>query len=190
MDLFGFGKTPHPDYPLGVGDYAQGVREIMEKEKMDSAVLIGHSFGGRVALRLAAESSLVSALVLIDSAGVPPRRGIRYYSKVWLYKVKKALGLRVRGAGSSDYNRLSGAMKGTFVRVVNESNLPDCDKIKEPVLLFWGREDKDTPLYMCKKLRRRLKNSEAVVIKGAGHFSYLERPEYAFRVVRAFCKTI
>lgn len=190
VDLYGFGASPHPDTPLSLDDYARGVLEIIEKEKIEEAVLIGHSFGGRVAMRLASKCDKVRALVLIDSAGVPPRRGFRYYRKVWSYKIKTKLGMRADRAGSSDYKKLSGAMKGTFVRVVNESNLPDCDKISIPVLLLWGRKDKDTPLYMCKKLRSRLSGSEAVTVDGAGHFCYLEKPEFCFRVVRAFLKSL
>ena len=188
VDLYGFGATPHPDRPLSLDDYANGVIDIIEESCGDDVILIGHSFGGRVAMRVAARCDRVAALVLIDSAGVPPRRGIKYHARVLNYKIKKKLGLRTSNAGSDDYAKLSGAMKGTFVRIVNESNLPDCEKITVPVLLLWGSEDKDTPLYMCKKLKTRLLGAEAVVIKGAGHFSYLEKPEFSRRVIRAFLK--
>ncbi len=188
VDLYGFGATPHPPRALSLDDYAEGILELSKKEGIEDAVLIGHSFGGRVAMRLAAKSSVASGLVLIDSAGVPPRRGPKYYRKVWTYKIKRKLGFDVAKAGSRDYAELSGAMKETFVRVVNESSLPDCDQIKLPTLLLWGSRDKDTPLYMCKKLKARLSGSEAVVIEGAGHFSYLEKPEFSVRVIRAFLK--
>ncbi len=190
IDLYGFGGTPHPERPLSLDDYANGVLEIIEKENLEDVVLIGHSFGGRVAMRMAAESSRVKALVLIDSAGVPPRRSLGYFFKVWSYKLKKKIGFRVSNAGSFDYSKLSGAMKGTFVRIVNESNLPDCEKIGVPVLLLWGKEDRDTPLYMCKKLHESLSCSEAVVLDDAGHFSYLEKPNVSYRVIRSFLKSL
>ena len=190
VDFYGFGSSPHPARALCLDDYAKGVLDIMEKEGIEDAVLIGHSFGGRVAMRLAANSRRVKALVLIDSAGVPPRRGAKYYLKVWSYKLKRKLGLISSQAGSKDYARLSGAMKETFVRIVNESNLPDCESIICPTLLLWGSKDKDTPLYMCKKLKARISGAEAVVIEGAGHFSYLEKPEFSYRVIRAFLKGV
>jgi len=187
IDLYGFGDTPHPDHTLTLSDYADGVGSLLLDLGIEDAVLIGHSFGGRVALRLAAHSSRVRALILIDSAGIPPRRTIRYYAKVLLYKIARKFGYTAKNAGSADYRALSGAMRGTFVNVVNDDNIEDAAGIKLPTLLLWGELDRDTPIYMCHKLHSLLTNSEEVVIKGAGHFSYLERPEFAYRVVRAFC---
>lgn len=190
IDLYGFGDTPHPDHPLTLSDYAAGVEALLAEKGIEEAILIGHSFGGRVAMRLAASSSRVHALVLIDSAGVPPRHTIRYYSKVIAYKIARKLGRTPKNAGSADYRALSGAMRLTFVNVVNDDNLSDARRISLPTLLLWGEKDRDTPLYMCRKLHSLLRNSETVVIEEAGHFSYLECPEYAYRVVRAFCREV
>lgn len=190
MDLYGFGKTPHPDHPLTLADYARGVKDLLSDLGVEDAILIGHSFGGRVAMRLAAEESFVRALVLVDSAGIPPRRGVKYALRVLFYKIGKAFGHPSKRAGSADYVALRGAMRKTFVNVVNTSSVPDAKKILAPTLLFWGSEDKETPFYMCKRLRRLIRNSEIVEARGAGHFSYLERPEYAYRVIRAFCEAV
>ena len=190
LDMYGFGATPHPEYPITLADYARGVKTRLSELGVEDAVLIGHSFGGRVAMRLAAEESFVRALVLIDSAGIPPRRGLKYALRVLSYKIGKAFGHPPKRAGSADYAALRGAMRKTFVNVVNTSSVPDAKKVLVPTLLFWGSEDKDTPFYMCKRLRRLIQNSEIVLAKGAGHFSYLERPEYAYRVIRAFCEAV
>ena len=190
IDLYGFGKTPHPDHPLTLDDYAEGVLRTLKEDGIEDCILIGHSFGGRVAMRLAAHSSVVRGLVLVDSAGIPPRRNLRYYVKVLFYKLGRKFGRTPKGVGSADYRALSGAMRRTFVNVVNDDNRKDAANISLPTLLFWGEKDQDTPLYMCRKLHSLMRNSEAVIVKGAGHFAYLEQPEYAYRVIRAFCMNL
>ena len=137
-------------------------------------------------MRLAAQCEEVAGVVLIDSAGAKPRRGIKYHLKVTLYKLGKKLGCKRLPKGSADYEALSGAMKGTFVNVVNEDSECDAAAIRVPTLVIWGSEDKDTPLYMCRRLHSLIKDSEVILLKGAGHFSYLERSEHCSRIIRVF----
>ncbi|MBO7390030.1 MAG: alpha/beta hydrolase [Clostridia bacterium] len=184
-DMYGFGRTPHPSHPLTLDDYAEGIRELLRKCGADDVVLVGHSFGGRVAMRIAAKDPDVAGLVLIDSAGVPPRRGLCYYLKVAAYKLGKKLHLKHLPKGSADYAALSGVMKKTFINVVNESNLEDAGRITLPTLLLWGREDKDTPLYMCRKLKKAILGSEVILLDG-GHFAYLSNAGLVTSLLRAF----
>lgn len=184
-DMYGFGGTPHPSYPLTLDDYAEGVRDLICKCGAEDVVLVGHSFGGRVAMRIAAKDPIVAGIVLIDSAGVPPRRGLSYYLKVVAYKIGKKLHLKHLPKGSVDYAALSSVMKKTFVNVVNESNLTDARRITIPTLLIWGREDKDTPLYMCKKLKKSIRDSEVILLEG-GHFAYLSNAGLVTSLIRAF----
>ena len=188
-DLYGFGETPHPPHPLTIGDYAEGVSDLMTSLSIDECVLVGHSFGGRIAMRLASHDPRISGVVLIDSAGILPRRGIAYYLKVGWYKIGKKLRFRRLPKGSSDYAVLSGVMRKTFVNVVNESSERDARAITVPTLLIWGRSDKDTPIYMCKTLNRLIRGSECVLIEG-GHFAYLEHPMLMYRVLRAYRERI
>ena len=183
--MYGFGKTPHPACPLTIADYARGVRELLSDISAEDVVLVGHSFGGRVAMRIAACDPRVKGVVLIDSAGIIPRRGPFYYLKVWSYKTAKKLRFRKLPKGSADYAALTGAMKRTFVNVVNESSENDASAIAVPTLLLWGRSDRDTPLYMCKKLKKLIRDSESIVMAG-GHFAYLAHTDTVCRIVRAF----
>ena len=88
--------------------------------------------------------------------------------------------------GSADYKALDGVMKETFVKVVNENLYSHFKKIAMPTLILWGEKDKETPLYMAKKLKRIIKNSSLYVIKGTGHFSYLERPDIFVAALKCF----
>ena len=99
-------------------DYADGVLELMDKLNIEKATLVGHSFGGRVAIYIAAKyPEKVEKLVLVDSAGIKPRRGIKYRLKILLHKILKKFGKGLKG--SKDYRALSPVMKKTFQNVVN-----------------------------------------------------------------------
>ena len=175
VDFYGFGETPPLPYPAYVGDYAKSIADLIRFYKMSSAYVVGHSFGGRVAIRLASEYGyLLDGLVLVDSAGIKPRRGLKYYFKVGTHKLLTKLKLK-HTAGSEDYRKLSGVMKETFKNVVNEDQTRELNKITLPTLIVWGDKDKDTPIYMAKRISRNIKNSSLVIFKGEGHFAYLYR---------------
>lgn len=174
VDFFGFGKTPHPDYPLYVEDYARAIVRIITKFRMTNVILVGHSFGGRVAIRLASKYGyLIDKVLITDGAGIKPRRGLVYYFKIFRHKLLNKLGIK-HNSGSADYRALSGVMKETFKNVVNEDLTPELRKITLPVLLVWGDKDKDTPIYMAKRMYRKVSGSGLIIFKGAGHYAYLE----------------
>ena len=182
----GFGLTPPPTKPYTIFDYAEDIKELIIKiAKGKSVDIVCHSFGGRVATILAVKyPELVNSLFFIDVAGVKPRRRISYYIKIYHYKrVKKLVekGKAPRESlnkfGSDDFRALDGIMKQTFVNVVNQHLTNYYKDIKCPTFLFWGKRDKDTPLYMAKFIKRKVKESKLLVVKNAGHFSYLDNIE-------------
>lgn len=173
FDFRGFGKSAENGvYTLE--DYARDTLALMDEVGIKKAVLVGHSFGCRVAAYLAANHpDRVAGLVITDGAGLKPRRGLKYYYKILIYKLKKKLGLDTKGAGSEDYRSLNENMKRTFVNVVNRYTDEECARINCPALVVWGKEDKDTPLYMAKRFERLIKDSALIMLDG-GHFCYLE----------------
>ena len=184
--LVDFEHNLEPDNPLTLNDYLLSVKDILEKEGLDSAYFIAHSFGGRVAVRLARiYPSLVKGLVLIDAAGLKPYRGIKYYSKVILHKILRKFGKKGL-LGSKDYRLLTPNLKKTFINIVNDFCDNDLKQIEKKVLIIWGKKDKETPLYMARRFRKRLPKSELIVFKGAGHFSYLEREEETIRIIKSY----
>jgi len=186
VDFYGFGDTPSPPYPLLLDDYADSIVNIIRHYKMQDVVLVGHSFGGRVALRIASKYGyILDGIVLTGSAGLKPRRGLKYYFKVYFHKLMLKLGINHRG-GSSDYAKLSGAMRQTFKNIVNEDQTKELSKITLPVLLIWGDKDKDTPIYMAKRMYRKMPTSSLIVFRNEGHFAYLNRYRLFTEILKKF----
>ncbi|MBQ4049047.1 MAG: alpha/beta hydrolase [Clostridia bacterium] len=171
IDFPGFGDSDEPK-DFGIYDYAQVVQDLAKKLKLNSVTLVGHSFGGRVALILA-NKPWVKRIVLIDSAGIKPRRTLTYRLNILKYKRAKRKNKDLSNFGSSDYRALNDNMKGIFVRVVNEHLDGYAKKINKPCCIFWGKNDYETPFYMAKKLNKYIKNSKLFLLDG-GHYSYID----------------
>lgn len=202
VDLPGFGSTPLPAEAWGTFDYARFLASFLQKCDLAPCTLVGHSFGGRVSLALAARHpGLVNKLVLVDSAGIVPPRGPRYYLRVAAVKTaRRVLSLPVldrirepvlaylyRVIGSSDYNAAQDpVLRATLVKVVNEDLRWLLPEIKAPTLLIWGDRDLDTPLNDGRLMERMIPDAGLVVFEGAGHFSYLDRLDDFCRVLTYF----
>lgn len=185
LDFPGFGKSGYPPESWGIYEYADCVQYVLSNLGFDKPAVVGHSFGGRVALILASRG-VASRIVLTDAAGLKPKYSLRKAIAVRRYKAKKRKGKDVSEMGSADYAALPPEMRKVFVRVVNthlDSLLPLIDV---PTLLFWGRDDKDTPPYMARKFHRRIADSGLIMLKGAGHFAYAERADVFNAAVRVF----
>ena len=202
LDFPGFGKSDEPNEPWGVPEYAKVTRAFIRRLQLEGCDVICHSFGGRVTILLASEEpGLFNRLVLVDAAGVRPKRGLKYYLKVYAYKFGKALarsgpleralhlGDRQKKAGSADYRALkSDVMRKTFVNVVNLDLTDALARIRNDTLLVWGDRDDYTPMYMAKIMEARIPNAGLAVLEGAGHFSYADRYNQFCAVMRAYFK--
>lgn len=188
IDFPPFGCSCEPSGVLTIFDYADMVKEILIKEGIKNPILVGHSFGGRVAIILASKNNF-RGLVLTSSAGIKVKHKPSYYFKVYKYKFLKMLGLNPRG-GSKDYLVLSTIMQKTFVNIVNTNLEKYAINITVPTLIFWGDKDKETPIYMAKKLHKLIKNSNLFVVKNSGHFAYMENKELFSSRLNDFIKGI
>ncbi len=200
VDFPGFGKSSEPGEVWGVEQYTRLIEKFVAAEGIMHPVLLGHSFGGRVGLLYASRNSGVSKLILVDAAGVKPRRKASYYIKVYSYKLGKAfyrlvLGQersqarieRMRAArGSSDHNNASPMMRRILSRVVNEDLCHVMPSIKAPTLLIWGEDDTATPLSDAKKMERLIPDAGLVSFPGCGHYSFLDNPYLFGSVLKSF----
>ena len=183
IDFPPFGKSEEPKEPFTIFNYADLTLEIMRKEDFDKPIIVGHSFGGRVATILAA-GNYASKIMLTASAGLKPRRSIKYYAKVLKNKICKKFNIG-KISGSTEYNVLSPIMKKTFSNIVTTFLEKYAINIQVPTLLFWGRQDKETPVYMAKRFKKLIKPSHLVLVKG-GHFAYLEQINTFVQVLKYF----
>lgn len=201
FDFPGFGKSGEPKEAWDVDRYALFAKSFIEALGLEGAVWLGHSFGGRVIIKLYEKVAVrPEKIVLVDSAGIKPKRGADYYIKVYTYKAgKKLLSLPflkntslyerfVKNAGSSDYRGLSENMRTTFSKVVNEDLREHLPKIKASVLLIWGENDTATPFSDAEIMDSLLPDSGIVRLEGAGHYSYLDRPQKFFAALEYFLK--
>ena len=192
VDFAGFGATPEPNQPYKLRDYTNDLDALLIDLNIKECFFVAHSFGGRVAIDYASQEvhSQIKGMVLISSAGIKPRRGMKYYYKVSNYKIRKKLGLNTANYGSDDYRALSPVMKGTFVNIVNEYSNKKLHNIHTATLIINGDKDNETPLYMAKKLNRGIKESALIVLKGRGHFVYLEEEYKCYKIIDSFLEGI
>lgn len=199
IDLPGFGGSEAPRKPWGVGEYAHFVKAVIEKFGISVDTLVGHSFGGRIAIKGVGTSLLrPRKLVLIGSAGLMERRGVRNLlfnivakiGKIILFPfsndLKEKLRLKLyKKAGSEDYVN-AGTLRETFLRVTAEDLSAPAREIHIPTLLIWGDNDVATPLSDGKRLHELISGSKLEIIAGAGHFVHQERPEAVAKLIKEF----
>ena len=179
LDLPGFGASPPPPEAWGAEDYAAAVAAVLPALAAQ-VVVLGHSFGGRVAVHLAVrDPERVSALVL---TGVPllPASGVPRRRPPMAYRVARSLHARsVIGAarmerwreryGSPDYLAARGVMRDVLVRAVNESYEEQLRQLRCPVELVWGSDDPQVPLSVAEAAAALVRDTRLTVCPGAGH---------------------
>lgn len=199
LDLPGFGHSEAPHSGWSVYDYADFVEEVISSLGLQNPVILGHSFGGRLAIILGSRG-VGRKLVLTDAAGILPKRGIDYYLRVYSYKAAKkvmslpglnkcadrVLDLWRKNNPSSDYANAQGVMREIFVKVVNEDLQPLLPQIKLPTLLIWGENDIATPLADGQLMERLIPDAGLVVFEHCGHYSFLDDPFRFYTVVEYF----
>jgi pimeloyl-ACP methyl ester carboxylesterase len=181
FDLPGFGASPPPPAAWSTADYADAVAEILAAASTRPRAWIGHSFGCRVGLQLAARHpDLVDALFLIAAPGLPPRRMLRRRLQLaaqrWAFRIARASTpegpardrLRDR-FGSADYRAAGPQMRPVLVKAVNEDLSAAAGAVRCPVFLVYGDKDSETPPDIGERLKRLMPQSRLVVLRGFGH---------------------
>lgn len=198
LDLPGFGGSETPREAWGTAEYARFVNDFLKKIGVSSAVLIGHSFGGRVVIRGMAEGMLhAPKIVLIASPGGAARNAARKniflvlakLSKMVLSVLPPAYRERARRkfyrAIGSDY-ATAGNMRETYKKIVAEDLSTLAAKISVPALLMWGDRDTETPRADGERLARLMPDARLEIVSGAGHFVHRENPDEVTALIKKF----
>lgn len=199
VDLPGHGESGEPETVWGTHDFAEWLRNFLSALEIENPTLIGHSFGGRTSIAYCSKYP-AKKVVLIDSAGLTPKRSMKYYYKVYSYKAMKKLALSLLGEkkgreliekklskrGSADYQAASPKMRAIMSKCINEDLRKELPLIKAPTLLIWGENDTATPLSYAKVMEKLIPDSGLVSFPGCGHYSFLDNPYQFKAVIRNF----
>ena len=194
IDLPGFGKSTAPieaNTPTsqiwGTKQYADSIVEYMKKESIESASFIGHSFGGRVTIQIASNyPEKVNKIVLIGTPGLKRKRSLKEtirfktigYAGKFLKKIDQIFETDlfkrnfVGKFGSPDYLN-AGIMRPIFVKTVNEDYSELVPTIKAKTLLLWGKEDREVPIEVARRMQSLIKDSNLIEMEGRGHEPYV-----------------
>ncbi|MBE5850300.1 MAG: alpha/beta hydrolase [Lachnospiraceae bacterium] len=203
FDLPGFGESDEPKEPWNVDAFGDFFCNFMEALNVKKACLIGHSYGGRIIIKLCARRNLpfeISRIVLIDSAGILPVKSFKQQLKIREYKaLKRLFDNKIVYAlfpelvddwksrqGSADYRNATPMMRKCLVMAVNEDLSGLLPLIKQDTLIIWGDMDTATPISDAKIMNDRIESSGLVVLEGAGHFSFLEKPALFRNVMQSY----
>lgn len=178
LDLPGFGNSSEPNDFWSVTDYANFLNDFFNNLNIKKPILIGHSFGGRIAIDYASRFE-VNKVVLLSAPFRPKKKKVSMKVKIYkiIKKVKflKSFANYLKGKwGSNDYKNASEIMRGSLVKIVNQDLTENAKKITAPVLLIYGTADKDVPLKEAIYLETILKDGGLVRYTGLGHYAYLE----------------
>jgi len=198
-DLPGFGESSDPPEAWSVDDYADFVEELVKELDLKNVLLLGHSFGGRISIKLASrQAPWISHLYLCASAGVrhpeywkrtagvkiaewgnaifslPGLRHFKSAARKCLYKL-----LRVH-----DYEKSKGINRETMIKVINEDLTPLLEKITAPTDLFWGEDDHMTPLADARLMNTKIAQSTLRTFPGVRHRVHRERAREVAEVIQ------
>jgi pimeloyl-ACP methyl ester carboxylesterase len=191
-DFPGFGKTEIPKIPWSLNDFVEWLKEFTEKLNLKEFFLLGHSFGGRVAIKFSISyPEKIKKLILVSSGGIKQKWGLKEKIVFQLAKVGNAIfskrpffrfkdGARnffYRVVRIKDYARARGIMKETMKKIVAEDLLPKLSKIQKETLIIWGEKDKILPLKYAFIFKENIENSKLEILPRIGHSPHLEDPE-------------
>lgn len=190
LDFPGFGESEEPKTALTVYDYCEILEELLEKLKVKKPVIMGHSFGGRIAIIYASRNE-VEKVVLFGSPCI--RKEVKPSLKLRMLKslkkipgINKLEGFAKNHMGSRDYKNASEVMKKILVNVVNE-DLSECaKKINVPTLLIWGDRDTEAPVEDAKELEKIIPDAGLIVLPNSTHYAYLENLPQVINILNNF----
>lgn len=203
LDMPGFGKTPEPQRAWSVDDYVDFIIKFIDSLGLKEFSVLVHSFGGRVLFKMNSRESLpyiINKAVLIDSAGIMPKRTMKQKVSLKMYKFARSImstpvlhflypdaveNMRKK-RGSADYNNATPIMRSTLVKVVNEDLKHLISQISCPTLIIWGDKDTATPIEDARQMEKLIADAGLVVCEGAGHYSFLEQPAKVHGALKAF----
>jgi len=195
VDFPGFGLSAPLEEAWTIYDYADALEALLIELNIQNPIFVAHSFGARVALILAHRLN-TQFMILTGAAGLKPKLSFGTHLKVKTYKLLK-IGLRIPVIGpklvplktffgSEDYKQTRGALRQTFISVVNADLGKLLKEIHTSTLLIWGEKDDATPLWMGKTMEKQIKDCALIVYEDDDHYAYYHQLARTIRIIDAF----
>lgn len=211
-NLPGFGKSHTPPEPWSIEDYIEFLRKFTEELELKQFFLIGHSFGGSLAVKLSSEHrESVRKLALCDSAGIRPRPGLKekliyFVTRIGRLVLRRKFLIKSQTQAENlfyallrhkDYSKANRTMKETMQKVLSYYDFPDerdtfyqdLSKVKTQTLIVWGKEDKMLPVNFSLIFKEEIKNSKRVILSETGHSPNLDTPERLSKILLKFFRS-
>lgn len=204
-DLPGFGKSSPPLIAWGVDDYVGFAKAFAEQLSLGTFVLLGHSFGGQIALKFALRHpGTLQGLILYAAAVIrrPPSLKARVISvfvkggnialSVWPLSLLQQLARKLlyRILGNTDYLYEKGIMKQVRKRVLREDLSSYFSKMQIPTLILWGENDTITPLKDAHMIERAIPGASLTIVPGADHRIHHNMPDEVSKNIVEFAKKL
>lgn len=179
LDLPGFGLSSTLEVPLCTNDYANIVSKFIRSLGIEFEIVMGHSFGGKVATLLNPRY-----LILLSSAGIIKQKRFSVRAKIAIFKILKSIGLGRfwRIFATKDISGMSKIMYETLKNVVDEDFSDIFVSLNSNALIFWGISDDATPLSSGENIAKLIKNSQFYSLDG-DHFFFLQHSKYIAKII-------
>lgn len=208
-ELPGFGKKSPPDTVWGIEDYKNWIFKIAKSNNWEKFNLLGHSFGGGLAARIAADSpKKIEKLILCSPSIIREKsrktKMIEKTAKTSKKILQKIFRERVMYfltkvfytlIGSLDYFRANGVMKDTMKKVISEDLRFSLRELRQPILLLWGGRDYTVPLSHASRIKKEIEKRQTthssqkvrlVVFPKVGHALNLQASDQMVEEIKKF----
>lgn len=189
LDFPGFGESSSLKEAWSIHDYSLLLEQFVKKVGIKKPVIIGHSFGGRVAIHYSANNP-IDKLVLFGAPCIRTKESLSISVRI-LKKLKQLPGMNNIGEkmkkyiGSRDYKAASPIMRQTLVNVVNEDLSCYARKIEEPTLLIWGANDTEASVDDARELEKIMIDAALIILPGT-HYAYIENLGQVVNIINNF----
>lgn len=204
-DMPGFGGAEIPTRPLRLHNYAEFLLSYIRKQNIQSPILIGHSFGGRVIIKFVSTYDIpVKAIILTGTPGFSPVKKVKLIASLVLAKIggfvfslpgisHYAEGIRGRFyyvVGARDFYRAEGPMRETFKNIIREELKEKMKHMHQPTLLIWGKEDVIVPVGVAQRMQRTIPGAKLKILPHGTHSVIIDNPKLFANEVLTFLQSI
>jgi pimeloyl-ACP methyl ester carboxylesterase len=190
FDLPGFGNEKLVSNSWGIPEYSKWVLDKIKNIQGDK-IIIGHSFGGRIASYLASQNTNLFKGLILYGAPCIYRPTLKTKFKIIINKIKNKIGIKYSFFKNKEAKKaVDDGMYEIFKKVVNFDQTQYLPKIETKTLLIWGEKDKDVPLKIANEINSLIKDSELKIIDHTGHNAHKENPFLFYGLVKKFIENL